>query len=89
MRVRPLDSHYPEEICTTDNVSKGGFYFTTGKDHYVKGMALQITRNFQPGDPTNKEESADVIRVEQVGEGKWGVAVRILLHSNAVPEFEF
>ena len=83
VRIRPFDSQYPEEVCTTVNVSRGGFYFTTTKVHYFVGLEVQVTRNFQPGDPTNREEMGDVVRVERLKDGKWGVAVRVLLRSKA------
>ena len=63
VRVRPYDSHYPEEICITQNVSRNGFYFETSLGHYFSGMDVQVTRNFRSGDPMNREEVGDVVRV--------------------------
>ena len=78
MRVRPYDSHLPEEICVTQNVSRRGFYFETSLGHYFSGMYVHVTRNFHPGDPMSCEETADVVRVERLETGKWGVAIRLL-----------
>ena len=78
VRVRPYDSHYPEEMCVTQNVSRKGFYFETSLGHYFSGMYVYVTRNFHPGDLMSREETADVVRVEKLNSGKWGVAIRVL-----------
>jgi hypothetical protein len=82
VRVRPYDSHYPEEKCVTQNVSRKGLYFETSLGHYFPGMYVYVTRNFHPGDSMSREESADVVRVEKLKSGKWGVAIRVLAASN-------
>jgi hypothetical protein len=74
VRLRPYDSHCPEEICVTRNVSRKGFYFETLLGHYFSGMSLSVTRNFRSGDPMTREEVGDVVRVEKLGTSKWGVA---------------
>lgn len=81
VRVRPFDSHYPEEMCVTQNVSRRGFYFETLLGHYFTGMYVYVTRNFHPGDFMSREETADVVRVEKLKSGKWGVAMRVLAAS--------
>jgi hypothetical protein len=78
VRVRPFDSHYPEEICITQNLSRTGFYFETSLGHYFTGMFVYVTRNFHPGDFMSCAETADVVRVERLKSGKWGVAIRVL-----------
>ncbi len=83
VRVRPFDSHYPTEICSTTNVSRKGLYFITATTHYFQGMGVYVVRNFQPGDPMLNEEIGDVVRIDKLPEGKWGVAVRILMHSHS------
>jgi len=80
--VRPCDPVYPEEICTTANVSRSGLYFTTITDHYYVGMNVIVALNFGPDDPIHREHVGDVVRVEKLRRGKWGVAVRILMHGN-------
>jgi hypothetical protein len=80
--IRPCDSIYPEEICTTANVSRSGLYFVTAADYYFVGMNVIVTLNFGPEDPRHREQIGDVVRVEDVGRGKCGVAIRILLHRN-------
>jgi hypothetical protein len=86
VRVRPFDPNCPGEVCTTLNVSRSGLYFETSAGHYFSGMEVYVTRNFQPGDPMNREEIADVVRVEKVENGKWGVAIRILMRANTGPQ---
>ena len=79
VRVRPLDSNCRGEVCTTLNVSRTGLYFATSVGHYFAGMDVNVTRNFQPDDPTNREEPANVVRVDKLRSGKWGVAIRIIM----------
>jgi PilZ domain len=81
VRVRPCDSQYPEEICTSVNVSRNGLYLVTSTDYYFVGMNVIVTLNFGPDDPMHREQIGDVVRVEKL-EDKWGVAIRILLHNN-------
>jgi hypothetical protein len=73
MRIRPYDSHLPEEICVTQNVSQKGSYFESSLGHYF-GMYVYLTRNFHADNPMSREEAAHVVRVEkaksrQVGSG--------------------
>jgi hypothetical protein len=78
VRVRPFDFRLPEEVCTTENVSRTGFYIETSFGHYYAGMNLSVARNFQPRDTVHREETAKVMRVEKLSDDKWGVAIRIL-----------
>ena len=80
--IRPCDPLYPEEICTTANVSRSGLYFVTSTKHYMVGMNVLVTLNFGPDDPIHREQIGDVVRVDALSETKWGVAVRILMHNN-------
>src|ERR1700676_269790 len=81
IRIRPCDSQFPEEICTSANVSRSGLYVVTPTDYYFVGMNVIVTLNFGPEDPMHREQIGDVVRVEKL-EDKWGVAIRILLHNN-------
>jgi hypothetical protein len=82
VRVRPCDPQYPEEICQTMNVSRSGLYFATSTEHYFVGMNVIVTLNFGPDDPMHREQIGDVVRMERLDEDKWGIAIRILMHSN-------
>jgi hypothetical protein len=78
VRIRPYNSNLPPDICVTQNVSRKGFYFESSLGHYFVGMYVYVTRNFRADDPMSQEEAGDVVRVERLESGKWGVAVRIL-----------
>ncbi len=80
--VRPCDTLYPEEICTTANVSRSGVYFVTPTQHYFVGMNVIVTLNFGPDDPIHREQIGDVVRVDELDEDTRGVAIRILMHNN-------
>jgi hypothetical protein len=80
--IRPCDPVYPEEICTTANVSRNGLYFVTPSKHYAVGMNVVVMLNFGPNDPIHREQVGDVVRIEKVDGDKFGVAVRILMHNN-------
>jgi len=80
--VRPSDSLFPEEICTTANVSRSGLYFVTPATHYFVGMNVVVTLNFGPDDPIHREQIGDVVRVEDLDGDMVGVAIRILMHNN-------
>jgi len=80
--VRPCDPLYQEEICTTANVSRSGVYFVTPTQHYFVGMNVIVTLNFGPDDPIHREQIGDVVRVDELDDDMWGVAIRILMHNN-------
>jgi hypothetical protein len=78
VRIRPLDPHYPAEVCTSVNLSLSGIYFATSLEHYCPGMNVYITRNFRPDDPSNREDAGTVLRVDRLRNGKTGIAVSIV-----------
>jgi hypothetical protein len=80
--VRPCEPVYPEEVCTTANVSRSGVYFVTTTKHYYVGMNVIVTLNFGPDDPTHRQQIGDVVRVDELEKGKRGIAIRILMHGN-------
>jgi hypothetical protein len=80
--ICPCDPECPEEVCTTLNVSRNGFYFATSTGHYFPGMNVIVTPNFRPDDSIQREYMGDVVRLERLEEGKWGVAIRILMLYN-------
>jgi hypothetical protein len=45
-------------------------------------MNVIVTLNFGPEDPIHRERIGDVVRVEELDEDKWGIAIRILMHNN-------
>ena len=77
IRIRVLHADFPAETCKTTNVSRNGLYFITSTNHYFPGMTIYVTRNYHPDDPMNKEEIGEVVRIDNLKDGRTGVAVRI------------
>ena len=78
VRIRPLDPHYQDEVSKTANTSRRGIYFVTSAVHYYVGMDVGVTRGFKANDPLNREENGEVVRIEKLSQGQFGVAIRIL-----------
>ena len=89
VRIRCFDPDCPEEIRWTSNVSREGLYFETSARHYLEqyfqNAKVRVVRNFQPGDLANLEETGQIVRIDNLPEGKFGVAIHILLRVK--PEF--
>jgi hypothetical protein len=81
LRVRPSDpdiEHFEETLVST-NVSKYGIYFETPLDSYRVGMRLFVTYPFTfENDPLKTEYIAEVLRVEQFPDSKFGIAIRLI-----------
>jgi hypothetical protein len=81
LKVRPTDPRGEafEDISTTKNVSKEGFYFLTQSKAYLEGMRLFVTLPYHGmGDLRNHEYVGQVSRVDASREDQWGVAVQLL-----------
>ena len=82
LRVRPSeprDEHF-EDFTTSTNASKEGIYFTTQRSDYYPGMRAFVTCPYDaPHDPMNREYVAQVMRVDKLPNGKFGVAVQLLM----------
>lgn len=85
VRVRPSDpkdEHF-EDLPVSVNASKDGIYFTSRRESYYKGMRVFVTFPFSsPRDPMNCEYVAEVVRVEELPHGKFGVAVSLKMSMN-------
>jgi hypothetical protein len=85
LRVRPSeprDEHF-EDLPVSINASKEGIYFHTRRSNYYKGMRLFITFPFASAhDPMNCEYVAEVVRVETLANGRFGIAVHLILTMN-------
>jgi hypothetical protein len=85
LRVRPSeprDDHF-EDLPISVNASKEGIYFQTRRDSYYKGMRLFITFPYSsPNDPMNCEYVAEVVRVEKLANGRFGIAVHLKMTVN-------
>jgi PilZ domain len=81
LRVRPADLKDGtfEEIGATKDVSQDGMYFVTERKVYREGMRLVVTVPYHsPTSRQNYEYVGQVRRVDELGNGQRGVAVRFL-----------
>jgi PilZ domain len=78
VRIRPVDPQFPPEYSTTFNISESGLYFATSAGHYIPGMNVYVTSDFQPGSPMNRSVAGSVVRVEELENGQFGIAIQIL-----------
>ena len=85
VRVRPSDpndEHF-EDLPVSVNASKEGIFFSTRRKSYYKGMRVFVTFPYSsPHDPMNCEYVAEVVRVEELPNGKSGVAVHLKMSMN-------
>jgi|SRR5208282_840286 len=85
LRVRPSeprDQHF-EDLPVSINASKEGIYFHTRRANYYKGMRVFVTFPFSSAhDPMNCEYVGEVVRVETLANGKFGVALHLLITVN-------
>jgi PilZ domain-containing protein len=75
--VQPANSdigHF-EEVRSMRDLSRSGFYFTTERDSYQPGIQLHVVPAFGC---LNLEYLGEVVRVEQLPFGEFGVAVRLI-----------
>jgi hypothetical protein len=76
------DSYF-EEVRSMRDLSRSGFYFTTERDSYQPGIQLHVVPAFGC---LNLEYLGEVVRVEQLPFGEFGVAVRLLRVENMVAD---
>ena len=85
LRVRPSeprDDHF-EDLPVSANASKHGIYFITRRSSYYKGMRVFVTFPFTSAhDPMNCEYLAEVVRVENLPNNRFGVAVDLKMTLN-------
>ena len=82
MRVRPSDAHLHnfDEILPTLNTSRDSVYFVSKNSIYKKGMRLFVTCPYSDGPGAlNRESLGKVVRIEDLGNGRRGIAVEILM----------
>jgi hypothetical protein len=82
VRVRPSEPHRYEfdEILSTLNATRESAYFVSQNDLYEEGMRLFVTFPYSkaPGS-INRDFVAKVVRIDDLGKGKRGIAVQILM----------
>ena len=76
--IRPVNSRYPEENCTSLDVSEGGLLVESSLNCYYVGMEVYLARNVRAGGPANPEEHGSVVRVEKMQNGRCRIAIRII-----------
>jgi len=85
LRVRPSeprDEHF-EDLPVSVNASKDGIFFQTRRKGYYKGMRVFVTFPFSSHhDPMNCEYVAEVVRVENLPNNRFGVALHLLMTVN-------
>lgn len=78
IEVRPVNPRYPEENCTSLDVSEGGLLVESSLNHYYVGMEVYLTRRGRAGSPADPEEHGSVVRVEKMQNGKCRIAIRVI-----------
>jgi len=82
VRVRPSEPHQYEfdEILSTLNAARDSAYFVSQNDLYEEGMRLFVTFPYSkaPGS-INQDFVAKVVRIDDLGKGRRGIAVQILM----------
>jgi hypothetical protein len=82
VRVRPSDAHRLDfdEILPTTNTSRDSAYFVSKNQAYVEGMRVFITCPYSDGPGSiNRESLGKVVRIDELGQGRRGIAVEILM----------
>src|SRR5438034_6580898 len=82
VRVRPSDTHGLDldEILPTLNSSRDSIYFASKNEFYTEGMRVFVTYPYsdKPGS-LNRESLGKVVRIDDLGHGRHGIAVEILM----------
>ncbi len=82
VRVRP-SGHCErdfDEILPTLNTSRDSVYFASKNESYKEGMRLFVTCPYSDGlGSINRESLAKVVRIDDLGHGRRGIAVEILM----------
>jgi hypothetical protein len=82
-RIRAFDPTLPPEYCTILNGSQDGLYFSTEARHYVLGMSVYVTTDFQPDSPLNSTFVGVVVRIDKLESDTLGIAIHVLSPSSA------
>jgi len=82
VRLRPADSKDQkfEEVLATTNASRANLYVISGKSkNYYKQMRLRVTFPFDPtqANSLTMEDTAEVMRLDHLPDGRVGVAILI------------
>lgn len=75
--ARPLDPEYKEEVQSTSNTSRNGVYFKTRSTHYCIGMRVSVILEYASTDRCNSTAYGQVVRIDRLAGGIFGIAVQI------------
>ena len=87
VRVRPSEPipNGFDEVRATINVCRDGLYFDTALNSYKPGMRLFITFPFhEDHNAVNLEYVGKVVRIDPRSDGRFNVAVQLLMKCNLV-----
>lgn len=85
LRIRPSDPKDGvfEEFGATKNVSQDGIYFVSKREIYREGMRLFVTVPYHsPTSPQNYEYLGQIARIDELGTGERGIAIKFLSAAN-------
>jgi len=80
-KIRPSDPNDAqfEDTNVTTNVSRDGIYFVSKIGTYSEGMRLYVAvPHHTPRNEQDREYLGQVVRVDRLTEGRFGVAVQLL-----------
>lgn len=81
VRIRAVDgsADHAEDVCRTENISRDGLYFTSGRVGYREGMRLLISFLQHSGfSASDTDHIGEVARLDHGKDGHMGVAVKLL-----------
>jgi len=68
-----------EDIAEVIDFTRDGLFFATCMPHYFLGMRLMVTFPYGKKAVAHRKFLGSIVRLEDLGDGKSGVAVRFLL----------
>jgi hypothetical protein len=68
-----------EDVGEVIDFTRDGLYFATCMPHYFVGMRLVVTFPYGDKVVAHRKFLGSIVRIEDLGQGKSGVAVRFLL----------
>jgi hypothetical protein len=80
-RIRPSEpgGEQFDDIISTENISRQGFYFLTTRRSYRPKMRLFVTYPYSEGASSLLSEYlAEVVRVDQRDNAQWGIAIHLI-----------
>jgi hypothetical protein len=81
VHLRAFDARFRdiEDVGEVIDFTRDGLYFTTCMPHYFVGLRLVVTFPFGDKVVAHRKFLGSIVRLEDLGGGKSGVAVRFLL----------